>query len=113
MFLLFPGDKIILEFGSLMKEIGAQTQSGTYFTLLNTGVEWGADGRKLHPFSTCPVPDFLRARVTQPWPLQFAPGTLAKVAGDRPEARTSAHLEVSRSSHLCNGLGSGGRGRAC
>lgn len=83
------------------------------FTLLNTGVEWGADGRKLHPFSTCPVPDSLRARVTQPWPLQFAPGTLAKVAGDRPEARTSARLEVSWSSHLCNGLGSGGRGRAC
>lgn len=31
------------------------------FTLLNTGVEWGADGRKLHPFSTCPVPDSPRA----------------------------------------------------
>ena len=34
MFLSFPGDKIILEFGSLMKEIDAQTQSGTYFTLM-------------------------------------------------------------------------------
>lgn len=34
MFLLFPGDKIILDFESLMKEIGAQTQSGTYFTLM-------------------------------------------------------------------------------
>lgn len=34
MFLLFPRDKIILEFGSLMKEIDVQTQSGTYFTLM-------------------------------------------------------------------------------
>ena len=34
MFLLFPGDKIILAFWNLMKELDAQTQSGTYFTLM-------------------------------------------------------------------------------
>lgn len=64
------------------------------FTLLITGVEWGAEGRKLYPFSTSPVCDY-PAQVTKAWPFPFTPCTLPKVPRDKPKVRTSAHLEAS------------------